>query len=506
MRLLLVEDDQNLGLSLQQALRQEGHAANWIPDAKSARGALETEQYDLLIVDLALPDSTGLDLIQDVRKTKSSNALILALGDRLDKNARINALDAGADDYLLKPFGLDELRANIRALVRRQAGRPASELIYGPIRLDPASRNVSVHGNAVDLTPREFAMLEVLLENAGRIVSKSRLEETLYAWDEEVESNAVEVHVHRLRKKLGADFIRTVRGVGYAISGEAVAQPTGEVQPAGHPLPQHGPGEFEPLLGMLDQIFKRLQQDLDHERNVCTETAQILRRPLNAIKLQAELALRSDDPKIRALTLNNILRATDRAQSLLDSLAAVIGLERDKVPTLNRQVALCEICEQVTAELEPGAHERGIVLSLATPCEGIIWGDGILLSVLIRQLLESVLMKSPSKRHIEISVTQQGDFVRLAVRGRGGEPATNAAEPQRAPARLHVDSGQQPQSRWSHGRRSGSTLVERIVELHSGRLSVARNTAEQPCIELEFPSAVANKRVEPQRIRGQSNA
>lgn len=358
MRLLLVEDDQNLGLSLQQALRQEGHAANWIPDAKSARGALETEQYDLLIVDLALPDSTGLDLIQDVRKTKSSNALILALGDRLDKNARINALDAGADDYLLKPFGLDELRANIRALVRRQAGRPASELIYGPIRLDPASRNVSVHGNAVDLTPREFAMLEVLLENAGRIVSKSRLEETLYAWDEEVESNAVEVHVHRLRKKLGADFIRTVRGVGYAISGEAVAQPTGEVQPAGHPLPQHGPGEFEPLLGMLDQIFKRLQQDLDHERNVCTETAQILRRPLNAIKLQAELALRSDDPKIRALTLNNILRATDRAQSLLDSLAAVIGLERDKVPTLNRQVALCEICEQVTAELEPGRRPR----------------------------------------------------------------------------------------------------------------------------------------------------
>jgi DNA-binding response OmpR family regulator len=216
MRLLLVEDDHILGDGIRAGLTQAGYAVDWVEDGQAADMALSSESYDAVVLDLGLPRISGLDVLRKLRE-RNDDTPVLILTARDTVTDRVAGLDSGADDYLIKPFDLDELHARIRALLRRRSGRVAPVLRHGGIVLDPAAHTVTRDGEPVALSGREFAVLQTLLENAGRVLSRSRLEDSLYGWGEEVESNAIEVHIHHLRKKLGADAIRTVRGVGYMI-------------------------------------------------------------------------------------------------------------------------------------------------------------------------------------------------------------------------------------------------------------------------------------------------
>jgi two-component system response regulator QseB len=216
MRLLLVEDDNMLGDGIRKGLKHSGYAVDWVQDGDSADLALKSEDYDVVVLDLGIPKRSGLDVLKDMRsRGQEVPVLILTARDTVDD--RVRGLDTGADDYLVKPFDLDELSARIRALLRRHSGRSTPLIQHNAITLDPASHTVTRDGDIVDISPREFAVLQTLLDNVGRVVSRARLEEGLYAWNEEVESNAIEVHIHHLRKKLGSDLIRTIRGIGYIV-------------------------------------------------------------------------------------------------------------------------------------------------------------------------------------------------------------------------------------------------------------------------------------------------
>ncbi len=216
MRLLLVEDDPLIGDGIRTGLSQEDYSVDWFTEARTAEMALQSEEYDLMVLDLGLPDKSGLDILKHLR-SQGSSLPVLILTARDAVNDRVTGLDSGADDYMLKPFDLDELSARLRALLRRSSGRASSEIAHGDIVLDPAAHSVNQGGNKIDISPREYAVLHLLLSNTGKVMSRSRLEEGLYSWDGEVESNAIEVYIHHLRKKLGADLIRTIRGVGYII-------------------------------------------------------------------------------------------------------------------------------------------------------------------------------------------------------------------------------------------------------------------------------------------------
>jgi len=217
MRILLVEDDPLLGDGVQAGLRQAGFAADWVRDGIAARTALSTESFAALVLDLGLPRLSGLELLRGLRAAHDPiPVLILTARDTVAE--RILGLDAGADDYLVKPFDLDELSARLRALLRRSAGSPDPVLRVGRIELDPAAHGVRMDGQPVELSAREFALLHELMTHAGRVLSRRQLEERLYPWGEEVESNAVEVHVHHLRRKLDPRLIRTIRGVGYLLA------------------------------------------------------------------------------------------------------------------------------------------------------------------------------------------------------------------------------------------------------------------------------------------------
>lgn len=216
MRILLVEDDEALGDGVREGLVQERFTVDWVKDGKEALSALETEGYGLMILDLGLPRLSGIDLLKLIRSRGMALPVII-LTARDTVADRILGLDCGADDYVVKPFDLDELAARIRALTRRKMGRAEPLLVHENITLDPAAHKVTLDGEEVALSPREFAVLRELLENSGIVLSRDRLEQSLYGWNEEVESNALEVHIHHLRRKLGAKLIKTIRGVGYVI-------------------------------------------------------------------------------------------------------------------------------------------------------------------------------------------------------------------------------------------------------------------------------------------------
>lgn len=216
MRILLVEDDPQLGDGLTVGLRQAGFAVDWVRDGAMAAQALETETFDLVVLDLGLPQLSGMEVIKRIRgQGKSLPVIILTARDTTAD--KIAGLDAGADDYLIKPIDLDELAARIRAVARRAAGRAEPVLRQGAVTLEPASRRVTLNDAPVELSAREFSVLHVLLENAGRVMTRAQLESSIYGWRDEPDSNALEVHIHHLRKKLGAEFIQTLRGVGYMI-------------------------------------------------------------------------------------------------------------------------------------------------------------------------------------------------------------------------------------------------------------------------------------------------
>jgi len=219
MRILLVEDDPMIGKTLQQALQQDGYAVDWVTEGESGRTAITTSQdaYVLVLLDLGLPRKGGLALLRELRR-EGNRVRVLVVTARDAVADRVEGLDAGADDYLTKPFSLDELTARIRALLRRDVTREDNVLRHGDLALDTATHAVTKGGKVVDVSAREFALLAALLERPGAALSKTQLEERIYRWGDEVESNAVEVHIHNLRKKLGSEAIRTLRGVGYALA------------------------------------------------------------------------------------------------------------------------------------------------------------------------------------------------------------------------------------------------------------------------------------------------
>jgi two-component system response regulator QseB len=216
MRLLLVEDDTMIGRSVQRGLRQDGHTVDWVLDGQSAELALDVTTYELVLLDLGLPRKDGLRVLQDLRK-RNNRVAVLVLTARDTVADRVTGLNAGADDYLVKPFDLDELLARVRALLRRQSGRAESTIDLGRLQLDPIAHQVHLDGELIALSAREFALLQGLAEQAGKPLSRKQLEEKLYGWGDEVESNAIEVHIHNLRRKLGPEWIKNLRGVGWMV-------------------------------------------------------------------------------------------------------------------------------------------------------------------------------------------------------------------------------------------------------------------------------------------------
>lgn len=214
MRVLLVEDDELLGSAVKAGLEQSGYTVDWLRNGRQAASVLRDEEPDLLVLDLGLPEKDGLTVLRELRAADSPlPVLILTARDTVED--RIAGLDLGADDYLVKPFDLGELTARLRAIARRRGGRATPTLRHGDLVFDPAARTVTLDGEGVALSARAIAILEALLERPGIPLSRERLEQILYGWGEGVESNAVEVHIHHLRKKLGKDRIRTIRGLGY---------------------------------------------------------------------------------------------------------------------------------------------------------------------------------------------------------------------------------------------------------------------------------------------------
>lgn len=216
MRLLLVEDDTMIGEAVLDLLRAEHYAVDWVRDGAMALTALQSQTYDLVLLDLGLPRVDGLEVLRSLRGRKLRVPVLIATA-RDSVPQRVQGLDAGADDYILKPYDLDELLARIRALLRRAAGRAEPVYEHKGVTICPATREVSVQGQPVVLSAREWAVLEPLLARPGMVLSRPQLEEKLYGWKDDISSNAVEVYIHGVRKKLGAELIQNVRGVGYMV-------------------------------------------------------------------------------------------------------------------------------------------------------------------------------------------------------------------------------------------------------------------------------------------------
>ena len=217
MRVLLIEDDPMIGKAVQQGLVRAGMAVDWTHDGREAELATAQQVYDVVVLDLGLPRVDGLEVLAAAR-ARRNHVPVLVVTARDSVSDRIQGLNAGADDYLIKPFDLEELIARVRALIRRHAGSGLATLECGALVVDPVTRNVTLHGRPIELSGREFAVLEALMRKPGAVLSREALEEAVYGWNQEVSSNAVEVHLHHLRKKLGADVIRNVRGVGYRVA------------------------------------------------------------------------------------------------------------------------------------------------------------------------------------------------------------------------------------------------------------------------------------------------
>ncbi|WP_404416707.1 response regulator [Marinospirillum sp.] len=220
MRLLLIEDDTSLAQGVRTTLKPEGYTVDWLADGRQALFGLENEVFDLVLLDLGLPGMDGLSLLKKIRSQgKDVPVLILTARDAVDD--RIAGLDAGADDYLIKPFDITELKARVRALLRRSGGRSQTAIQIGPLEINPQTQQVFLSQVPVSLTRREFALLHELANQPGHVFTRDHLQQLLYGWDDDVESNALEVHVHHLRKKLFTQLIRTIRGVGYLLDKDA---------------------------------------------------------------------------------------------------------------------------------------------------------------------------------------------------------------------------------------------------------------------------------------------
>lgn len=224
MRILLIEDDELLGDGVRVGLSHYGHAVDWVKDGQMALRAIKNESFDIIVLDLGLPKVTGLAVLKEIRASGvTTPVLILTALDTIDD--RVKGLDSGADDYLTKPFDLEELLARLRALHRRFSKRAVPVIQHGEVALDPAAFCVKVKGEVINLPRREFILLQTLMENIGHVLSREQLCQSLYGWEDDVDSNTLEVHIHNIRKKVGSTFIRTIRGVGYMVEkGEASSE------------------------------------------------------------------------------------------------------------------------------------------------------------------------------------------------------------------------------------------------------------------------------------------
>jgi two-component system, OmpR family, response regulator QseB len=216
MRLLLIEDDEILGDGIVAGLKEFSYITDWLRDGRQMESAIASTEYDAIILDLGLPGESGLTLLIKLRKMgKNLPVLILTARDTIDD--KVKGLDLGADDYMIKPFDLDELAARLRALIRRDHGRTSPLLKHNDLEMNPAEHSVVKGNTTIELSAKEFSLLQLLMENSGKALSKRKIEDNIYAWSEEIESNAIEVHIHNIRKKIGPDIIKTIRGVGYII-------------------------------------------------------------------------------------------------------------------------------------------------------------------------------------------------------------------------------------------------------------------------------------------------
>jgi two-component system response regulator QseB len=215
MRILLIENDSSVGQNLKSSLSEIGYTVDWLPDGQNIDQALNNDNFDAFIINTDLPHKSGIEVIREIRGKSSTPAIAISQRDKIEE--KVTALDTGADDYLIKPLQLEELAARLRAVIRRSSGRSESVINYGQITLDPSSHMVYRKDKQINLSPKEFVLLHKLLENTGRVLSREQLAQTLYGWENEIDSNAVEVHIHNLRKKLGLKLIRTIRGVGYMV-------------------------------------------------------------------------------------------------------------------------------------------------------------------------------------------------------------------------------------------------------------------------------------------------
>lgn len=216
MRILLVEDDEMIGDSIRTSLMRENLVVDWVRDGRMVEGAVSTEHFDLVLLDLGLPGKSGLDILRGLREQKKDiPVIVITARDAI--NDRVKGLDSGADDYIVKPFDIDELAARIRSTLRRSTGRAEPDIELQGVRISPKTREIWHDGEPVYLSGKEYAIVEALMLRPGNILSRAQLEERLYGWGDEIESNAVDVHIHAIRRKLGSDFIKNVRGVGYFI-------------------------------------------------------------------------------------------------------------------------------------------------------------------------------------------------------------------------------------------------------------------------------------------------
>ena len=219
MRVLVVEDDEILGEAIQEGLRKDGYAVDWLKDGQIADQVLKSEEFDAIVLDLGLPKLHGIRVLENIR-LRGSKVPVLILTARDSIEDRIKGLDMGADDYMTKPYDLNEVGARLRALQRRSVDRASPTIQYKSLTIDPVAHEVKHEGIPINLPRREFALLQKLIENKGKALSRDQLTQSLYNWDEDVDSNALEVHIHNLRKKFGSTLIRTIRGIGYMVEKE----------------------------------------------------------------------------------------------------------------------------------------------------------------------------------------------------------------------------------------------------------------------------------------------
>ena len=411
MRILVLEDDPVLADGLRVGLRLAGWTVDAVASCSEALAALATARFDAIVLDLMLPDGSGLDVLVEMRSAGDTTPVVLltALDEISD---RIKGLDAGADDYLGKPFDLDELAARIRAVARRKNGRADPVLRAAGIVLDPAGLRAMVDDKEIPLSRREFAVLSALMERPGIIRSRSELEDRLYGWQDEIESNAVEVHIHNLRTKVGRSKIETVRGLGYApalfivpllgaliwlglgrglsplnrIAGEIAARDGDDMRPIAD---ADTPSEVKPLLRALNGLFGKVETARRHERDITAFAAHELRTPLAGLKTQAQVALAAKDDLTRVSALQQIVTSVDRATRLTRQLLTLAKL--DAMPP-SRQHETIDVGAVLQEAIDACKVPDGIQIKIDPALRGVrVRGDRECLYLILRNLHENVI-------------------------------------------------------------------------------------------------------------------